>query len=102
MLGTRLRTRMLWGAVLVSLVPLIFMFFFSYLLMNRAVDRAGLPSQGFADARRSRDNMASRAHPLIRGQCAGPKPTSIAVGVSGTSLAAEEKPSWRYAGSRIQ
>ena len=38
-LGTRLRTRMLWGAVLVSLVPLIFMLAFSYLLMNRAVDR---------------------------------------------------------------
>ncbi len=38
-LGTRLRTRMLWGAVLVSSVPLAFMFAFSYLLMNRAVDR---------------------------------------------------------------
>ncbi len=38
-LGTRLRTRMLWGAVLVSLAPLVFMFAFSYLLMNRAVDR---------------------------------------------------------------
>ena len=38
-LGTRLRTRMLWGAVLVSLVPLVFMFAFSYLLMNRAVER---------------------------------------------------------------
>src|ERR1035438_6760877 len=38
-LGTRLRTRMLWGAVLVSIIPLVFMFFFSYGLMNRAVDR---------------------------------------------------------------
>ena len=38
-LGARLRTRMLWGAVLVSLVPIAFMFAFSYLLMNRAVDR---------------------------------------------------------------
>jgi two-component system nitrogen regulation sensor histidine kinase NtrY len=38
-LGTRLRTRMLWGAVLVSLIPIVFMFLFSYLLMNRAVDR---------------------------------------------------------------
>ncbi len=38
-MGTRLRTRMLWGAVLVSLVPLSFMFAFSYLLLNRAVDR---------------------------------------------------------------
>jgi hypothetical protein len=38
-MGTRLRTRMLWGAVLVSLIPLVFMFLFSYWLMNRAVDR---------------------------------------------------------------
>ncbi len=38
-LGSRLRTRMLVGAVLVSLVPLVFMFLFSYLLMNRSVDR---------------------------------------------------------------
>jgi two-component system nitrogen regulation sensor histidine kinase NtrY len=39
MMGRRLRTRMLWGAVLVSLIPIAFMFAFSYLLMNRAVDR---------------------------------------------------------------
>src|SRR6185312_1452424 len=38
-MGTRLRTRMLWGAVIVSLIPLVFMFLFSYGLMNRAVDR---------------------------------------------------------------
>lgn len=38
-MGTRLRTRMLWGAVLVSLVPIASMFAFSYQLMNRAVDR---------------------------------------------------------------
>src|ERR1022692_4825657 len=38
-MGSRLRTRMLWGAVLVSLIPIVFMFLFSYLLMNRAVDR---------------------------------------------------------------
>jgi two-component system, NtrC family, nitrogen regulation sensor histidine kinase NtrY len=38
-MGTRLRTRMLWGAVLVSLVPIASMYAFSYLLLNRAVDR---------------------------------------------------------------
>ena len=38
-LGSHLRTRMLTGAVLVSLVPIAFMFAFSYGLMNRAVDR---------------------------------------------------------------
>jgi two-component system, NtrC family, nitrogen regulation sensor histidine kinase NtrY len=38
-MGTRLRTRMLWGAVLVSLIPIVFMFAFSYDLLNRSVDR---------------------------------------------------------------
>src|ERR1700735_2297474 len=38
-MGARLRTRMLWGAVLVSLIPIVFMFVFSYGLMNRAVER---------------------------------------------------------------
>jgi hypothetical protein len=38
-LGARLRTRMLWGAILVSLVPVGCMFGFSYLLMNRGVER---------------------------------------------------------------
>ncbi len=37
-MGTRLRTRMLWGAVLVSLLPIAFMSLFNFVLMNRAVD----------------------------------------------------------------
>ncbi len=54
-LGTRLRTRMLWGAVLVSLIPLAFMFAFSYLLMNRAVDRWF--SQPVTEMRNEADGM---------------------------------------------
>ena len=38
-LGSRLRSRMLIGALLLSLAPALFMFFFSYLLMNRSIDR---------------------------------------------------------------
>ncbi|MGI4755837.1 MAG: sensor histidine kinase [Janthinobacterium lividum] len=38
-LGARLRSRMLWGALLLSLLPIACMYFFSYMLMNRAVDR---------------------------------------------------------------
>jgi hypothetical protein len=38
-MGTRLRIRMMWGAVLVSVLPIAFMSTFSYLLMNRVVDR---------------------------------------------------------------
>ena len=38
-LGSRLRTRMLAGTLLLSLVPASFMVFFNYLLMNRSIDR---------------------------------------------------------------
>ena len=38
-LGSRLRTRMLVGALLLSLAPAMFMFFFSYSLLNRSIDR---------------------------------------------------------------
>ena len=38
-LGSRLRTRMVLGAVLIALTPAIFMFLFSFFLMNRSIDR---------------------------------------------------------------
>jgi two-component system nitrogen regulation sensor histidine kinase NtrY len=38
-LGSRLRSRMLIGAVLLSFAPALFMFLFSFLLMNRSIDR---------------------------------------------------------------
>jgi two-component system nitrogen regulation sensor histidine kinase NtrY len=55
-MGARLRTRMLWGAVLVSLIPIVFMFLFSYGLMNRAVDRWF--SQPVTQMREDSDHMA--------------------------------------------
>lgn len=38
-LGARLRTRMFFGALLLSFAPAFFMFLFSFLLMNRSIDR---------------------------------------------------------------
>ena len=38
-LGSRLRTRMVLGAALIALTPAIFMFLFSFGLMNRSIDR---------------------------------------------------------------
>jgi hypothetical protein len=38
-LGSRLRTRMVLGAVIIALTPAIFMFLFSFGLMNRSLDR---------------------------------------------------------------
>jgi two-component system, NtrC family, nitrogen regulation sensor histidine kinase NtrY len=55
-MGTRLRTRMLWGALLVSLVPIASMYAFSYLLLNRAVDRWF--SQPVTQMRDDSNNMA--------------------------------------------
>jgi two-component system, NtrC family, nitrogen regulation sensor histidine kinase NtrY len=58
-MGTRLRTRMLWGAVLVGLIPIASMYAFSYLLLNRAVDRWF--SQPVTEMR---DNSNHMAHEL--------------------------------------
>lgn len=38
-LGSRLRTRMVVGAMLIALTPAVFMFLFSFELMNRSIDR---------------------------------------------------------------
>ena len=38
-LGAQLRTRMVVGAVLIALMPAVFMFLFSFELMNRSIDR---------------------------------------------------------------
>ena len=38
-LGTRLRTRMVLGAVIITVTPAALMFLFSYLLMNRSLER---------------------------------------------------------------
>ncbi len=56
-MGTRLRTRMLWGAVLVSLIPIASMYAFSYLLLNRAVDR-WFSAQPVTEMRDDSNNMA--------------------------------------------
>src|SRR5579885_3070556 len=39
LLGSRLRSRLLVGALLLSFAPAVFMFFFSFGLMNRSIDR---------------------------------------------------------------
>src|ERR1700761_1719280 len=84
-LGTRLRTRMLWGAVLVSLVPLAFMFAFSYLLMNRAVDRwfSQPVTEMRGDANRATFELFRYAAANARSEA-----DSIAVDLSSLNLAA--------------
>ena len=38
-LGAQLRSRMVMGAILIALIPAVLMYLFSYLLMNRSLDR---------------------------------------------------------------
>jgi nitrogen fixation/metabolism regulation signal transduction histidine kinase len=94
-LGTRLRTRMLWGAVLVSVVPLVFMLLFSYLLMNRAIDRwfsqpvtqmredansmaTELFRYAAANARAESDSIAAELATLPIASAVNPTPASLA------------------------
>jgi hypothetical protein len=53
-LGARLRSRMMVGAVLTALAPVVFMFLFSYLLMNRSLDRWFSPNTSELQADSSR------------------------------------------------
>lgn len=88
-LGTRLRTRMLWGAVMVSLVPLVFMFAFSYLLMNRAVDRWF--SQPVTQMRDDANQMAAELFHYAAAN-ARSEADSIAVELGPTSFATSQNP----------
>ena len=88
-LGTRLRTRMLWGAVLVSLVPIAFMFAFSYGLMNRAVDRwfSQPVTQMRDDANRMATELAGYTTANARVEA-----DSIAASLPGIHLAQDKPP----------
>jgi len=57
MLGARLRTRMLVWAAMISILPVCFMSVFTYLLMNRSVDRWF--SQPVTSLRADSDQLAS-------------------------------------------
>jgi nitrogen fixation/metabolism regulation signal transduction histidine kinase len=86
-LGTRLRTRMVWGAILVSIVPLVFMFAFSYLLMNRAVDRWF--SQPVTQMREDANSMALE---LYRYAAANARSEAGSIAVQLSDLPADSSP----------
>ena len=54
-LGARLRTRLVVGAALIALIPAVCMFLFTFLLMNRSIDRWF--SQPTADLREDADRV---------------------------------------------
>ena len=57
-LGSRLRTRMMVGALLLSFAPVVTMFLFSYVLMNRSIDRWF--SQPVTNLHEDADGMAAQ------------------------------------------
>jgi nitrogen fixation/metabolism regulation signal transduction histidine kinase len=57
-MGARLRTRMMLGALLLSSAPVVTMFLFSYILMNRSIDRWF--SQPVTDLHEDADGMAEQ------------------------------------------
>ena len=87
-MGNRLRTRMLWGAVLVSVVPISFMFFFSYGLMNRAVERwfQQPVTEMRDDSNRMAQELAQYATANARAEA-----ESVAAGLPSLALAKEGK-----------
>jgi nitrogen fixation/metabolism regulation signal transduction histidine kinase len=88
-MGSRLRTRMMLGAVLVSLIPIAFMFVFSYGLMNRAVDRwfSQNPNEMRDDANRLALELAQYTSANARAEA-----ESIAASLP-SDLAAAKRPS---------
>jgi two-component system nitrogen regulation sensor histidine kinase NtrY len=69
-LGPRLRTRMVLGAALIALTPAVFMFLFSFQLMNRSIDRWFSPntSQLRADSTRVVRELAQYVTSNARGE----------------------------------
>jgi PAS domain S-box-containing protein len=69
-LGARLRSRMVLGAVLIALTPAVFMFLFSYQLMNRSLDRWFSPntSQLREDSTRVVQELAQYVTSNARGE----------------------------------
>src|ERR1700754_2330946 len=91
-MGTRLRTRMLWGAVLVSLLPISFMFAFSYLLLNRAVERWF--SQPVTEMRDASTNMAFE---LARYTSANARAEAESIATTRPDVG-DKQPAGRYSG----
>ncbi len=77
-LGSRLRSRMLIGAVLISFAPALFMFLFSYWLLNRSIDRWF--TQPVSELRENSTRIALDLANYVRSECARRGGVTRAVG----------------------
>ncbi len=94
-LGSRLRTRLLVGALILSCAPSVFMFSFSYLLMNRSVDRwFSQPASGLRDdATRAVNEVIvhAAADAQTRAKELAAQPTLLTAAASGDAASIEAR-----------
>lgn len=78
-LGARLRTRMVLGAGLIALTPAVFMFLFSFQLMNRSIDRWFSPNTSalHEDSTRVVQELAQYVTSNARGEAASIAASSV-------------------------
>jgi PAS domain S-box-containing protein len=85
-LGARLRSRMVLGAVLIALAPAVFMFLFSFQLMNRSMDRWFSPN--ISELREDSSQVVLQLAQYVTSNARG-EAESIAASVAADSSPAE-------------
>ena len=84
-LGARLRSRMVLGAVLIALMPAVFMFLFSYQLMNRSLDRWFSPNT--TQLRADSNKVVMELAQYVTSNARGEAESIVASGATERSLA---------------
>ena len=84
-LGARLRSRMVLGAVLIALMPAVFMFLFSYELMNRSLDRWFSPNT--TELREDSNRVVLELAQYVTSNARGEAESIVASGAAERSLA---------------
>jgi PAS domain S-box-containing protein len=84
-LGARLRSRMVLGAVLIALMPAVFMFLFSYTLMNRSLDRWFSPNT--TQLREDSNKVVMELAQYVTSNARGEAESIVASGATERSLA---------------
>jgi len=84
-LGARLRSRMVLGAVLIALMPAVFMFLFSYQLMNRSLDRWFSPNT--TQLREDSNKVVMELAQYVTSNARGEAESIVASGATERSLA---------------
>ncbi len=87
-LGNRLRTRMVLGATLIALTPAVFMFLFSFELMNRSIDRWFSPNA--SELRDDSTRVVMELGEYVAGNARGEAETVAESGAADRGLSALE------------